>query len=163
MNERLNKEEYYLKIASDIASRSTCVRRKYGAVIVKDDKIISTGYNGSAIGVINCCDVNRCRRKELNIPSGTQYELCMSVHAEMNAVIQAGSDRCKGATLYLNGIDLEHINGMGSPIKNPKPCLLCSRVIINSGIEKVITPSETIYTYDLVCNENKELNDIFDL
>lgn len=129
---RPSKDEYYIRIARDVAQRSTCLRRKYGAVLVKDDVIISTGYNGSARGEENCCDNGECWREAHNIPHGEQYEKCKAVHAEMNAVINAKSDT-HGATLYLAGFE------NGKPLRNVTPCELCSRVIKNAGIKKIVT------------------------
>lgn len=134
---RPNKDSYYLSIARAVALRSTCLRRQYGAVIVKDDEIISTGYNGSARGEANCCDVGVCWREEHNIPHGEQYEKCVAVHAEQNAIISAARRDCIGATLYLAGID------KGVPIASPAPCLICERMIKNAGIERVVTDEQS--------------------
>lgn len=131
---RISKREYYLKIAETVALRSTCVRRKYGAVIVKDDQIIATGYNGSARGEENCCDTGVCWREEHNIPHGEQYEKCVAVHAEDNAISQAGRAAI-GATLYLTGIE-------NSKIINAKPCMMCERKIKNAGIVEVVCSVE---------------------
>lgn len=128
---RITKDEYYRGIALAVAGRSTCLRRQYGAVIVKDDCIISTGYNGSARGEPNCCDVGECWRQANNIPHGEQYEKCVAVHAEDNAISQAGREAI-GATLYLAGLE------DGKPIK-AEPCMMCARKIRNAWIEKVIT------------------------
>jgi dCMP deaminase len=135
LTERPGKDEYYLSIAREVCRRGTCLRRQYGAVIVKDDQIVSTGYAGAPRGVANCSDLKRCLREELQIPSGQRYELCRSVHAEMNAVIHASRAQTMGATLYLAGIELPS----GEPTARPEPCLLCRRVIINAGIKKVVT------------------------
>lgn len=129
---RISKTEYYLNIAKVVAQRSTCIRRQYGAVIVKDDQIIATGYNGSARDEVNCCDTNTCWRAEHNIPHGEQYEKCVAVHAEDNAISQAGRDAI-GATLYLAGFENGH------EIDNPEPCVMCRRKIINARIKNVIT------------------------
>ena len=138
--ERIEKHEYYLNIALEVAKRGTCLRRNYGAVIVKDDEIIATGYTGAPRGSLNCCDIGECRRQALNIPSGERYELCRSVHAEMNAVISASRSDMKGATLYLAGWEME--NGVFSkPIAKAEPCMLCKRVIVNAGIQLVISKS----------------------
>lgn len=128
---RINKDEYYLGIAEAVLKRSTCLRRKYGAVIVKDDVIVSTGYNGSARGEDNCCDLGKCIREELNVPKGERYELCVAIHAEDNAIMAAGRSRCLGATLYICGQEMD-----GS-YANPSPCLMCARKIKNAGIERV--------------------------
>lgn len=130
---RLSKREYYLEIAATVAKRSTCNRRQYGAVIVKDDTIIATGYNGSARGEVNCCDVGECWREKNGIPHGEQYEKCVAIHAEDNAITQAGR-MAKEATLYLAGFE------NGKPIK-AVPCLMCQRKIKNAGIKFVVSKS----------------------
>lgn len=129
---RPSKDEYYLGIAQAVAKRSTCIRRQYGAVIVKDDRIISTGYNGSARGETNCCDKGECWREKNNIPHGEQYEKCQAVHAEANAIINGNPSDMIGATLYLAGYE------NGELIKEPEPCMMCRRLITNARIEKVI-------------------------
>lgn len=131
---RISKEKYYLNIAKAVSLRSTCLRRKYGAVIVKNDVIVSTGYNGAPRSTENCCDTGECLRKKLNVPSGERYELCRSVHAEQNAIISANRSDMRGATLYLAGIDSD----TGELIDAPDCCMMCKRVIINSGITTVI-------------------------
>lgn len=134
-NARPAKIFYYLTIADGILERSTCIRRKYGAVIVKNDQIISTGYNGAPRGRKNCSDLEFCKREELKIPSGTQYELCRSVHAEQNAIISAGREKCLDATLYLSGKNSSDNSYIGEHISC---CMMCKRVIINAGIKEVI-------------------------
>lgn len=129
---RINKRNYYLSIAEAVAQRSTCLRRKYGAVIVKDDEIIATGYNGSPRGEPNCCDIGECYRKTHNIPHGEQYEKCVSVHAEQNAIISASRRDMMGAVMYLVGIEDD------KPIPGV-PCDICRRMIKNAGISEVIT------------------------
>ncbi len=134
MNERRDKINYYLDIAETVAERSTCLRRRYGAIIVKNDEIISTGYNGAPRGRKNCIDLGRCIREEMNVPSGERYELCRSVHAEANCIISASRRDMLGATLYLacrNGKTDELMPGTSS-------CTMCRRQIINAGIEKVV-------------------------
>ena len=126
------KEEYYLAMAEVASTRGTCLRRRFGSVIVKDDRIVSTGYAGAPSGRQNCCDIGYCFREHNKIPSGTMYEKCRSTHAEMNAIIQASKEEMKGATLYLVGVEPD-----GS-YTNSDCCALCKRVIINSGIEKVV-------------------------
>ena len=98
---RIDKENYYLDIADTVLKRSTCLRRCYGAIIVKNDEILSTGYNGAPRGRKNCTDLGRCTREELQVPSGQRYELCRSVHAEANAIISAARSEALGATLYM--------------------------------------------------------------
>ena len=105
MDARTSKENYYLNIADAVLNRSTCLRRKYGAIIVRNDEIISTGYNGAPRGRVNCTELGRCTRDELGIPSGQRYELCRSVHAEANAIISAARRDMLGGTLYLVGRD----------------------------------------------------------
>lgn len=127
---RISKSEYYLSIAKTVALRSTCLRRQYGAVIVKNDRIISTGYNGSAAGEPNCCDTGVCVREQMDIPHGERYELCVALHAEDNAITQAGRE-AKGAILYLAGFE------NGKEIQ-AEPCLMCRRKIKNAGIDRVV-------------------------
>lgn len=131
--ERISKNEYYLGIAKAVAQRGTCLRRNYGAIIVKNDEIISTGYTGAPRGEANCNDLGVCERERLHIPSGQNYELCRSVHAEMNAIISAERKDMIGATLYLYGEDAK----TGEPIQ-AIPCSLCDRLIRNAGIREVI-------------------------
>lgn len=131
--ERPSKVKYYLDIAAAVAARSTCIRRQYGAVIVKNDTIVSTGYNGTARGLVNCCDLNECYREAHNIPHGQQYEKCKAVHAEANAIINASREEMCGAILFLAGFE------NGERMKNPTPCEMCSRMITNSGIRRVIS------------------------
>lgn len=130
---RIGKKRYYLDIAKAVSARSTCLRRQYGAVIVKDDQIVASGYNGAPRGVTNCCDLGTCKRQELSIPSGERYELCRSVHAEANAIISAGFEKTNGATLYLAGRQTG-----GLLIDAPDCCMMCKRLIINAGVSKVI-------------------------
>lgn len=125
-------DSYFIEIAKVVSSRSTCLRRKYGAVIVKDKVIISTGYNGSPRGMDNCIDLNRCRREELNVPAGERYELCEAVHAEQNAIINGSPERMHGAVIYIAGVEDD------MSIANGKPCRLCSRMIRNACIQKVV-------------------------
>ena len=131
---RKSKNEYYLNIAEAVLERSTCLRRKYGAVIVKDDEIISTGYNGAPRDEINCCDVGYCCREHENIPHGERYEECRSVHAEMNAIISASRRDMIGSTLYLAGHESN-----GSPVADITPCSMCQRLIRNAGIASIVT------------------------
>jgi len=133
--DRTSKENYYLGIADAVQERSTCMRRKYGAIIVRNDEIISTGYNGAPRGRKNCNDLGYCAREALQIPSGERYELCRSVHAEANAIISASRRDMIGATLYLVGRDAK----TGKFLTDTTSCSMCRRTIINSGIEKVIS------------------------
>lgn len=143
---RLNKHKYYLNIAKEISLRSTCLRRRYGAVVVKNDEIVSTGYNGSPRKVINCNDTNQCYRAANSIPAGQRYELCHSVHAEANAIISASRDRMIDSSLYLIGVDID-TNDLS---KYNQPCSMCRRLIINAGIKEVImmTPDGSIDVWD---------------
>lgn len=131
--DRIKKDEYYLDIAKTVTRRSTCLRRQYGAIIVKNDEVVATGYNGSPRGEINCCDCGFCQRDALGIPKGERYELCVSVHAEANAIISAARRDMIGATIYIVGIEAKD----GS-YANPAPCLMCRRLIKNAGITKCI-------------------------
>lgn len=131
---RIDKNNYYLDMAESALERSTCLRRKWGAVIVKDDEIISSGYNGAPRGRKNCTDIGTCIREELNVPRGERYELCRSVHAEQNAIISASRKDMIGATLYEVGIDAK----TGEYVKNSMPCAMCKRFIINSGIKTMV-------------------------
>lgn len=141
--ERTDKINYYLDIAETVAERSTCLRRHYGAIIVHEDEIISTGYNGAPRGRKNCADLGHCLRDALNIPSGQRYELCRAVHAEQNAIISASRRDCLGSTLYLAGR-----NGKtGELLTDTTPCSMCRRFIINAGIRRVVCRvGETDYT-----------------
>lgn len=125
---RISKDNYYHNIAKAVSARSTCLRRKYGCVIVKNDEIIATGYNGSARGEPNCCDVGYCWREQNNIPHGEQYEKCVAVHAEQNALISASRAELMGAVAYLYGEE------EGKEI-GAKPCLICERMLRNAGVE----------------------------
>ena len=127
---RPNKTEYYLGVAEAISRRSTCIRRQYGAIIVKDDEIISTGYNGSPRGDINCCDAGYCWREANDIPHGQMYEKCKAVHAEQNAIISAARRDMNGAVLYLAGFE------NGKRIK-AEPCEICKKFIANAGLTVV--------------------------
>jgi dCMP deaminase len=131
--ERRDKANYYLDLAEVVSQRGTCLRRLYGAVIVKNDEVISTGYVGAPRGRQNCTDIGECVRTKLNIPRGERYELCRSVHAEANAIISASRDKMLGSSLYLTGIEVS----TGEYIKNSCCCSMCKRMVINAGIEKV--------------------------
>ena len=131
---RIDKINYYLDIAEATLERGTCIRRNFGAIIVKNDEIISTGYVGSPRGRKNCCDLKYCMREKLNVPRGERYELCRSVHAEQNAIISASRRDMIDATLYLVGKNYLD----GEYVKNARPCALCKRMIINAGIKEVI-------------------------
>lgn len=131
--QRRDKINYYLDLADVVSRRSTCLRRRYGAVIVKNDEVISTGYVGAPRGRKNCSDLGFCLRQKMNIPRGERYELCRSVHAEANAIISAERERMLGGALYLTGREVS----TGEYIKNSCSCSMCKRQIINAGIETV--------------------------
>ena len=131
--ERRDKVNYYLDLAQVVAQRGTCLRRKYGAVIVKNDEVISTGYVGAPRGRKNCSDLGVCIRNKLNIPRGERYELCRSVHAEANAIISAPRDKMLGSSLYLVGVNVAD----GSYVAQANSCSMCKRMIINAGIQFV--------------------------
>ena len=131
---RTTKINYYLDIAETVLKRGTCLRRNYGAIIVKNDEIISTGYTGAPRGRKNCCDMGKCIREQMNIPRGERYELCRSVHAEANAIISAPRDKMIDATLYLVGKDAK----TGELVENGCCCSMCKRLVINAGISTVI-------------------------
>ncbi len=158
MEERPVKDMYYLNIAKEVARRSTCLRRWYGAVIVKNDQIISTGYAGAARGAVNCIDLGVCPRQQANIPRGERYELCRSVHAEMNAIIHAARNDMIDSTLYLSGSDAQD----GTIVKDARPCRICARLIINAGIKivKVLDENDTVRIFkvsDFIKNEELDL------
>lgn len=144
--ERKSKDELYLDVAESMLGRATCLRRVYGAVIVNNDEIISTGYNGSPRGRVNCTDRGTCRREELNVPQGERYELCCSVHAEQNAIISAPRYKMIGAKMYLAGKNVK----TQEILTNAEPCEMCKRFIINAGIEQVISKTSSGITTQLV-------------
>ena len=132
--ERISKENYYLDIAETVLERSTCLRRCYGAIIVKNDEIVSTGYNGAPRGRANCVDMGYCSREAMKVPRGERYELCRSVHAEANAIISASRRDMVGGTIYLVGRDAR----TGELLADATSCLMCRRMVINAGLEKVV-------------------------
>lgn len=135
MTKRINKAGYYLSIAKAVAQRSTCLRRHYGCVIVKNDEIIATGYNGAARNRPNCCDIYaECPRKNAEHNSGN-YGDCPAVHAEQNAMLSASRNEMIGASMYLFGEDAE----TGEPLTDCEPCPICSRMISNAGIKEITT------------------------
>ena len=131
---RISKENYYLDIAETVLERATCLRRVYGAIIVKNDEIISTGYNGAPRGRANCVDLGYCSREAMRVPRGERYELCRSVHAEANAIISAARRDTVGGTLYLVGRDAR----TGALLPDATSCSMCRRLVINAGLEKVV-------------------------
>ena len=136
MNEKILRpdwDEYFLNIAREVGKRATCLRRRYGAIIVKDKIIISTGYNGAPRGETNCIDSGICERERLHVPKGERYELCVAVHAEQNAIINADPNKMEGATIYIAGVNCAD----GSDASG-EPCLFCRRMIVNARIAKVV-------------------------
>ena len=131
---RISKENYYLDIAETVLERATCLRRVYGAIIVKNDEIISTGYVGAPRGRKNCSDLGYCIRQEMNIPRGERYEMCRSVHAEANAIISASRHEMIDSTLYLVGMEAS----TGELVANSCCCAMCKRMVINAGIKNVV-------------------------
>ena len=132
--DRISKENYYLDIAETVLERATCLRRVYGAIIVKNDEIISTGYNGAPRGRANCVDMGFCSREAAQVPRGERYELCRSVHAEANAIISAARRDMVGGTLYLVGRNAQ----TGELLHDATSCAMCRRMVINAGLSKVI-------------------------
>lgn len=143
--QRRDKINYYLDIAEAVLERGTCIRRKFGAIIVKNDEIISTGYVGAPRGRKNCSDIGVCRREQLNVKKGERYELCRSVHAEANAIISAERTDMIGSSIYLACHDARTNELYG----DVEPCSMCKRLIINAGIEKVIV-RQTRDTYRII-------------
>ncbi len=138
---RISKDNYYLDIAQTVLERATCLRRVYGAIIVKNDEIISTGYNGAPRGRKNCVDLGFCTREAMQVPRGERYELCRSVHAEANAIISAARRDMVGGTIYLVGRDAR----TGELLGDATSCSMCRRQIINAGLARVVirrTPTE---------------------
>lgn len=131
---RRDKPNYYLDLADVVSKRSTCLRRHFGAVIVKNDEVISTGYNGAPRGRKNCTDLGYCLRKKLGIQRGERYELCRAVHAEANAIISSEREKMIGSTLYLSGREAES----EAYVPNTCSCSMCKRLIINAGISQVV-------------------------
>lgn len=135
---RPTRDEYYLNIAKAVAARSTCLRRQYGAVIVNNNEIIATGFNGAVRGGENCCDLGECPRQDAPHNSGN-YGTCRGVHAEQNAIISAARRDMIGGTIYLFGLE------NGKEIVDIMPCPLCQKMIINAGLKRVVVPTEELY------------------
>lgn len=159
--ERRDKVNYYLDLAEVVSQRGTCLRRRYGAVIVKNDEVISTGYVGAPRGRKNCTDLGECIRSKLNIPRGERYELCRSVHAEANAIISAPRDKMLGSSMYLAGVETK----TGDYVKNSNSCSMCKKMIINAGIETVYVRDDkdhyrTVRVMDWV-EEDESLDGVF--
>ena len=144
---RVSKENYYLDIAQTVSSRSTCLRKKYGAIIVKNDNIVSTGYNGAPRGRKNCNEIGECMRDRLNIPRGERYEMCRSIHAEANAIISASREEMIDSVLYMACVD----GKSAELVPDTCSCMMCKRLIINAGISKVVVrnSADTYTVYDV--------------
>ncbi len=151
---RRDKHNYYLDIAQTVSERGTCLRRNYGAIIVKNDEIISTGYVGAPRGRKNCSDLGFCIRQQMNIPRGERYEMCRSVHAEANAIISASRNELIDATLYLVGIEAS----TGELVANSCCCSMCKRMVINAGIKQVVI-RDTHDEYRIIDVNDWVLND----
>lgn len=143
--ERRSKTNYYLDMAEVALQRGTCLRRNFGAVIVKNDEVVSTGYTGAPRGRCNCTDIGVCMRQRLNIPRGERYEMCRSVHAEANAIISASRDKMLDSVLYLVGKEAD----TGNYVENTSCCAMCKRMVINAGISKVVV-RKSKDTYEVV-------------
>ena len=143
--DRISKANYYLDIAQTVLERATCLRRVYGAIIVKNDEIISTGYNGAPRGRANCVDMGYCSREAMRVPRGERYELCLSVHAEANPIISASRRDMAGGTLYLVGRDAR----TGELLGDATSCAMCRRMVINAGLGRVVI-RRTETEYDVV-------------
>ena len=151
---RVDKINYYLDMAEVALERSTCLRKKWGAVIVKNDEIIATGYNGAPRGRKNCIDLNYCKREEMHIPRGERYEMCRSVHAEANAIISASRRDLLDSTIYMVGIE----TSTGEYVAHARPCAMCKRMIINAGIKNIVEKKkkneyEIIDTQEFIDND----------
>ncbi len=144
--QRISKIDTYLNVAETFAYRSTCIKRKYGAVIVKDDTVVSTGYNGSPRGYENCCDIGECPRIKLNMHQGEGYGICRAIHAEQNALLNCSREQTKGADLYLAGVNPED-----NSVHRAKPCPVCVRLLIQAGIRNVIVRAgENADEYEII-------------
>lgn len=142
MDKRLSWDEYFMQIADIVKTRSTCIRRQVGSVIVKDNRIITTGYNGAPSGLKHCTEIGGCYREKMEIPSGQRHELCRALHAEQNAIIQAAKlgASTEGAVIYVT----------------LQPCIICAKMLINSGIKKIVYKGS--YPDELALNILKEAN-----
>ncbi|MBQ4141539.1 MAG: cytidine deaminase [Clostridia bacterium] len=149
MANRVSKENYYLDIAQTVSERSTCLRRRFGAIIVKNDSIISTGYNGAPRGRKNCDDLGYCFREKMGIPRGERYEMCRSVHAEANAIIAAPREQMLGSTLYMVCTSPED----GAVMPGTTSCMMCKKLAINAGIERIVVRDD---------KENFRIINVFD-
>lgn len=142
---RIDKVNYYLDIAETVLERSTCAREHVGALIVRNDEIIATGYNGAPRGRSNCIDLGYCIRQQRKVPDGERYEICRSVHAEANAIISASRRDMVGGTLYLVGRDAR----TGELLGDATSCSMCRRLVINAGLKEVVI-RRTATAFDVV-------------
>ncbi len=157
--ERIDKINYYLDMAEVALERSTCIRRKFGAVIVKNDEIISSGYNGAPRGRKNCTDLGYCMREKMGIPRGERYEMCRSVHAEANAIISASRRDLLDSTLYMVGIE----SNTGDYVKNANSCAMCKRLVINAGIKQIVIRLNKTDYKEISIQEFIENDEILDM
>lgn len=154
--ERVNKSKYYLDIAKAASKRSTCIKKHYGAVIVKNDEIIATGYNGSPRGCLNCSDIGLCSREHEgnHTRNDGNYGTCKAVHAEQNAIISASRNEMKDSVLYLYGEEFGKGLFVGTmewnEIKNPEPCPICARMLLNAGIKYVFNNENMLKVKDYI-------------
>lgn len=148
---RISKDEYYLNIALAVSKRSTCLKRHYGCVVVNDDVIVSTGYNGNPRYESNCCDVGTCKRQ--NAQRYSDYKNCNAVHAEQNALIVANRKNMLGGIAYLACEGFDSNSQMWVEDDNPVPCNICLNMLKNAGISKIINKRGTVYAID----ENSQL------
>lgn len=159
--ERVSKDNYYLDIAETVSERSTCLRKRYGAIIVKNDVILSTGYNGAPRKRQNCNDIGNCIRDNLKIPRGERYEMCRSVHSEANAIIAARREDMLGSVLYMCCTDPDN----GSLVPDTCSCMMCKKLVINAGIEKVIVRNTkddyTVFYVSDWINDDDSLSGVF--
>ncbi len=160
---RIDKENYYLDIAETVSERSTCRCAHQGALIVRNDEIVSTGYNGAPRGRANCIDLGYCVRARMNVPMDQRYELCRSVHAETNAIISAARSECIGGAIYIVGKDAQS----GEYLAGLKPCAICARMIINAGLRKIVVRSakdkyDIINVQELVVNDESVIDPPFE-
>lgn len=138
---RVSKQQYYMNIAEEVSKRATCMSAHFGCLIVKDDQIISTGYNGAPRNTKDCYEIGFCLRRKLGVKSGTKYEMCRSVHAEQNAIINSARAGVSllGGDMYLFGKRV--LDGKGQ-LLNAYPCFICKKMILNSGISRMISNDE---------------------
>lgn len=151
-DKRISKSEYYLEIAKAASKRSTCLKRHYGAIIVKNDEVIATGYNGSPRGCINCSDIGKCKRLDKPHNSG-DYPDCHSVHAEQNAIISASRNEMQDSIMYLYGEEayiVDDWQDVWHEIKNPEPCPICARMLLNAGIRMIATKEKLLRVKDYI-------------